>query len=225
MPRLLPWLPALASALVLNSAGSVFASPITISFESRVSHLSLPFTTACCPVAIGDSVAITVTYESTAALTGPGSGSDTYSNAILGISAAFSTGGGSVRYTADSTVSPNTVNFALVTSGDAFFYIADYDFDGSNPPVTGPGFSEFVPWFLALEIGGDFSSSLAANTLPSMPLVGASYTRLTVGFYPAGAYEAFAPVPAPVPEPSSLLLLGSGLACGAAWRRRRCWPS
>ena len=44
-----------------------------------------------------------------------------------------------------------------------------YDFDGSNLPVIGPSVSTFIPWFLALEIGGDFSAFLAGDNLPSTP--------------------------------------------------------
>jgi hypothetical protein len=207
--------------LTLWSDALAQATTVQLTFISEVSHLSLPLQGDCCPVALGDSVVVSVTFDASSPLTGPAPAVDTYMDAVMEITATFTTSAGVVTYSASPDITSDTVNSISVRTGDIYFHVSDYDFNGSEPPLFGPAFNAaadgsatlFTPWFLAFEIGGDFDEYLAADRLPESPLDAASYARLTVGFYPGGAYEAFSFAPViPVPEPAT----GSHLLAVAA---------
>jgi hypothetical protein len=219
------------------------ATPITLNITGTMPALAGSADLTGSPVAVGDTFIATVTYDAFAPLTGPAPDVDTYANAMLAMSATFFTSSGPLTYTADHSLFPATVvNFAAVRSTDVFFEVVDYDFDGSHPPVVGPnairsipGFANgqpltYVPWFLALEIDGDFSAFLTSNALPTGPFTNSPLVRLSVGFASPVIgntinevlYEGTGAITsASVPEPASMLLLGTGLAAVARRRFKR----
>jgi hypothetical protein len=159
------------------------------------------------------------------------------------MSVTFFSSTGPLTYSADGSTFPATVvNFVALRANDLFLYIGDYDYDGLHPPVTGPDSVRSIPWvlngqtltyvpqFLAVEIGGNFNGFLASDTLPAGPFTDTPYARVSVGFSGpvigpqayAALYEGMGAIPvANVPEPVSLVLVGTGVAASTMARRRR----
>ena len=91
----------------------------------------------------------------------------------------------------------------------------EFNFAG-KPSLT---FVDSVDFDVVTFLAGDFTFAFAFDGGPDLAY---SYALFTTGL-PIGSLLVFADVQTGVPEPSTLLLLGSGLAALAAiaWRRRR----
>jgi hypothetical protein len=215
------------------------AEPVTLTLTGTVPTIGgVPSYFTGSAIQSGDPVTAVLTYAPRATLTGPDVLVDTYLNAVVGISATFSTTSGPITYSADNTLSATSLNFAAVRGTDVFFQITDSDQNGAAPPVVGPSVdgivstrpTTFVPQSLSLEFMGNFAELLGEQSLPAPDqlISGSSQVRLTVGTWGIGPefvvqanYEgALIPRAQPVPEPGSLFLVAIGLTNLLPLKRR-----
>ncbi|MCL5269286.1 MAG: PEP-CTERM sorting domain-containing protein [bacterium] len=238
------------SALVLlNMLALVFpvySIPTTINFEGSVPYWGVDPNFTAPAVAVGDAFSGSVTYDSDALETGsfPDMASF-YRDAILGLTINFQTSGGSITYATDATVNPLVINQVAVWNSRLSFEVTDFDFNGAQPPVTGPSEAGeyngnpiiFQPIFVRFEASDDFSEYVNSHILPTpSTFMDADSFMVSVSFQgrtsPNSSLSAWyygvvdtiyrdeqQPV---IPEPATALLIGLGLLswCCSAQRRR-----
>ena len=228
--------------ILAASTQQVFATPITYEFTTGTTASSLPAgsTLGLAAALTGSSVSGTFVYDADAPTTiaittGPTAGSDIHTGAITNISGtiaglSFSDTLGAVTIGDEAYTAPVPPTFPTIPPAD-LLQLSGF---APNEPSDFLGFTVngfdlvnvrlfWIEDFLTPDPIPDF---LTGNALPSVLPTFNGRLALDFGTYgvlnPLSVvfFDGLAVSPVTVPEPSTLLLLGAGLLCFPATRRR-----